>query len=129
MRCLHPKRRVSQPFGIAVSDSALARTSSGAAMFLSVCMKVRAAGRRGPTHPRFFAGAGCGLQLIWGIPEELRRERAKLGSLTRCALGGGLSSRRCQAGAGRGRAAGHLPLAARFRPAFFSSANLSTSPG
>jgi hypothetical protein len=32
------------------------------------------------THHELVDGACCGLQVIWEIPEELRRERAKLGS-------------------------------------------------
>jgi hypothetical protein len=32
------------------------------------------------THHELLDGAGCGLQVIWEIPEELRRERARLNS-------------------------------------------------
>jgi hypothetical protein len=83
------------------------------------------------THHEPVDGAGCGLQVIWGIPEALRRERAKLDSSTRCAPYGSLSSHRVRQGRppGRERVTHHLPFAARFLPAFFSSASFSTSPG
>src|ERR1043165_6009065 len=78
--CRHPKRRVSQRFGIAVRDGESVRPSSCTAMFLSACIKTPPRGGVTFTHHQLVDGACCGLQLIWEIPEELRRERARLDS-------------------------------------------------
>ena len=74
MRCLHPKRRVSQPFGIAVNDGDPVRPPSCTAMFLTAFIKIPAARLPVLAHGELFDGAGCGLQVIWKIPEALRRE-------------------------------------------------------
>jgi hypothetical protein len=43
-------------------------------MFLTAFMKIPAAGPCVLTHHEQFDGAGRGFQVIWEIPEELRRE-------------------------------------------------------
>lgn len=85
LRCLHPKRRVSQRFGMAVPNGVSVRPLSCIAMFLSARMKI--------------------LKLAQAIESgrgDLREHE---------------------------RVMNQRPFAARFLPAFFSSASFSTSPG
>jgi len=43
-------------------------------MFLTAFIKIPAARLPVLAHGELFDGAGCGLQVIWKIPEALRRE-------------------------------------------------------
>ena len=131
LRCPHPRRRVSQLFGLDVCSGIFVRPWSGTVTVFN-CLHEdsrRKAMRRLHTISRSTGGLWASGNLGNSRGAEKGASEARFVNTLRHVSKLVKQSNPEGAGAGRGGVTSHPPFAAGFLRAFFSPASFSTSPG